>query len=120
MNHPENEDPSEDLGIQTVSRSNATAQMLDGHIESPALTQWTESIGHTGDVQEITIENSEMAGATAGKLDAQLPDQVLLVMVGEERTAHLPDENEVVNQGDHVTIIGERDAVREAIEDLAG
>lgn len=119
VNRPGNEDPFEELGIRTVSQTSATAKMLDSHIESPAMTQWMQTIGHEGDVQEIAVQNPDLAGSTVRALDAQLPEQVLLVMVGCEGEAHLPDREEVVDIGDHVTVIGSRDAVKEAMSALA-
>lgn len=120
VNQPENEGPFEELGIRTVSRSDATAQMLDGHIESPALTRWMESVGHKGGVQEIVVQSPDAVGSTVRELDARLPEQVLLVMVGDEDDAHLPAGDEVVERGDHVTVIGSRNAVEEAMNELTG
>lgn len=44
VNRTENVEPFEELGLKTVARANATAQMLDSHIESPTMTRWMESI----------------------------------------------------------------------------
>lgn len=118
VNQPENEEPFQDLGINTVSRADATAQMLDGHIESPAMTRWMETIGHEGDVQEIAVQNPELVGSTVRELDGLLPERVLLCMIGSEGEAHLPDREETIEAGDHVTVIGARDAVREAMVEL--
>lgn len=41
-------------------------------------------------------------------------------MVGGEGDAHLPDRDEIVERGDHVTVIGARNAVRMAMSDLTG
>lgn len=120
VNRPENEAPFRELGIDTVSRTDATARMLDLQIESPAMTRWMESIGHEGDVQEIAVENPALAGSTVHELDERLPDQVLLVMVGDEGNAHLPADDEVLERGDHVTVVGTRPAVREAMRLLGG
>lgn len=118
INQPGNEEPFEELGIETVSRPDATAQLLDSHIESPAMTRWMESIGQRGDIQEITLQNPNLVGSTVGELDEELPEQVLLLMVGGEDDAHLPDAAEVLSQGDHLTVIGERSAVHDAMTTL--
>lgn len=118
VNRPENEDPFGELGIRTVSRPDATAKMLDSHVESPAMTQWMETIGHEGDFQEITVRNPELVGSSVRELDAHLPAQVLLLMVGCEGKAHLPDPEEIVARDDHVTVIGPRNAVSEAMREL--
>jgi Trk K+ transport system NAD-binding subunit len=115
VNRQENVDPFEELGIDTVARPDATAGMLDSHIESPTMTRWMESIGQRGDIQEVAVTSPDLAGSTVAELDERLPDQVLLVMVGDKVTAHLPDPEETVEPGDHVTLVGSRAAVREAL-----
>lgn len=40
------------------------------------------------------------------ELDTHLPEQVLIVIVGTEVTAHLPNREETVETGDHVTLVG--------------
>ncbi|MFC7138521.1 potassium channel family protein [Halosimplex aquaticum] len=119
VNRRENADPFEELGITTVSRSDATAKMLDSHLESPAMTRWMETIGDRGDIQEVAIANPDYVGLTIAELDERLSEQVLLLMVGDEVDAHLPDRDETVEHGDHVTLIGSRDAVREAMDELS-
>lgn len=120
INDPANEEPFQELGIATVSHSNAIARMMDLHIESPGMTRWMESLGDKGDVQEIAVQNNALTGLTIRELDDKLPEQVLLVMVGGEGTAHLPDDNEVVDPGDHVTVLGKRSAVHRTMERLSG
>lgn len=120
VNQPRNEAPFEDLGVTTVSHSDAIAGVMDMHMESPSLTEWMKSIGHGGDVQEVAIRNDEYIGLSIEEIDGLLPDQVLLAMVGGETNAHLPERDEVVKAGDHVTLIGERSAVKRAMERLTG
>lgn len=120
VNRPENEGPFEDLGIRTVSRSDATARIMELYIESPSFTQWMESVGHRGDVQEVPVRNPDFTGLTVREIDTKLPDQVLMTMVGDKTDAHLPDQDEIISRGDHVTVMGERTAVHEAMRDLSG
>lgn len=120
VNQPRNEAPFEDLGVTTVSHSDAIAGVIDMHVESPSLTEWMESIGQGGDVQEVAVRNEAYAGLTIDEVDAALPDQVLLAMVGGEADAHLPERDEVLEIGDHVTLIGDRAAVRNAMDRLSG
>lgn len=69
---------------------------------------------------EIAVQNPDLAGMTIQELDAQLPEQMLLVMVGGEENAHLPASGETVEHGQHVTVIGSRDGVRKAMGYLSG
>lgn len=119
VNQPENEEPFAELGINTVSRPDAVGKMFDSHIESPALTRWMETVGEHGDVQEVAVENPALIGSTMRELDEHLPEQVLMIMVGEEADAHLPDREETLEEGDHVTLIGDRDGVHEAMDLLS-
>jgi len=118
VNRTENVEPFEELGLKTVARADATAQLLDSHIESPTMTRWMESIGQRGDVQEVALTNPDLAGSTIAELDTHLPEQVLILMVGTEVTAHLPNRDETVESGDHITLIGSRGAVRRAMGEL--
>lgn len=118
VNRQANVDPFEELDITTVPRADATAQLLDSHIESPTMTRWIESIGQRGDIQEVAVRNPGLDGLTIAGLDGRLPEQVLILMIGDEVTAHLPDREETVERGDHVTLIGSRGAVQEAMREL--
>lgn len=111
-----NQEPFEELGIETVSRPVSTARYIDGYIESPALARWTESLGQVGDVQEVPVTNERLVGKTIGQLVEVLPDRCLITVVGEEGNAHFPDHDEEVVAGQHLTLVGERDAVQAGVE----
>ncbi|WP_336330725.1 potassium channel family protein [Haloarcula sp. CGMCC 1.2071] len=115
VNQPSNEEPFEELGIQTISRSIATARLMDGYIESPALTRWTEDLGRKGDLQEVPVTNDTFVGKPLTEIDSELPEQCLIIAVGAEGEAHFPDLDESVDEGQHLTIMGERKAVHEGI-----
>jgi Trk K+ transport system NAD-binding subunit len=116
VNQPSNEEPFEELGIQTISRSIATARLMDGYIESPALTRWTEGLGREGDLQEVPVTNDAFIGKTVSEIDSELPEQCLIIVVGAEGEAHFPDLNETVDKRQHLTLMGERDAVHRGME----
>lgn len=115
VNQPSNEEPFEELGIQTISRSIATARLIDGYIESPALTRWTEGLGRKGDLQEVPVTNDTLVGQSLTEIDSELPEQCLIIAVGAEGEAHFPDLDETVDKGQHLTLMGERKAVHEGI-----
>lgn len=116
VNQPSNEEPFEELGIQTISRSIATARLMDGYIESPALTRWTEGLGREGDLQEVPVTNDAFVEKTVSEIDSELPDRCLIIVVGAEGEAHFPDLDESVDEGQHLTLMGEREAVHQGIE----
>ncbi|QIO25460.1 TrkA family potassium uptake protein [Haloarcula sp. JP-L23] len=116
VNEPSNEEPFEELGIQTISRSIATARLIDGYIESPALTRWTEGLGREGDLQEVPVTNDALVGNTIAEIDSELPDRCFVIVVGAEGGAHFPDLDEVIDRGQHLTLLGDRDAVRKGMK----
>lgn len=116
INEPRNQEPFEELGIETVSRPVSTARYIDGYIESPALARWTESLGDVGDIQEVPVTNDRLVGMTIGEIIEELHDRCMITVVGDEGSAHFPDHDEVVSEGQHLTLIGEREAVRNGVE----
>jgi Trk K+ transport system NAD-binding subunit len=116
VNQLSNEEPFEELGIQTISRSIATARLMDGYIESPALTRWTEGLGREGELQEVPVTNDAFVGKTVSEIGSELPEQCLIIVVGAEGEAHFPDLDESVDEGQHLTLMGEREAVHRGIE----
>jgi Trk K+ transport system NAD-binding subunit len=116
VNRSENVRAFEELGLLVVSKTDATALMIDNYIERPALTRWTERVGHGGDVQEVEVTNAECVGRSVRELDALLPDQCLIVLHGSDEGTALPDPELTLEAGDHLVVIGARDAVAEAVE----
>lgn len=114
VNQPDNTDAFDDLDIDVVPAAEATAIEIDNYIERPSLTRWMEQLGRGGEALEVPVTNPEFVGRPIGELDAELPEQCLLAIFGGEGTAHLPDEHEIVEAGDHVTVFGERGAVERA------
>lgn len=118
VNRPTNAEAFEDLGITTVAVSDATARAIDDQIACPTFTRWVDRVGRGGDVQEVAVTAPEYAGRTVGELDAAFPEQCLIVTADESGTAHLPDDEETVEAGEHLTVLGEREAVATAVEAL--
>jgi Trk K+ transport system NAD-binding subunit len=114
-NNPDNVDAFEDLGVRTVSSAMATAWGIDNLIERPALANWMTEIGRSGDVQEVEITDREFVGKTIDELDAKLPNGVIIALVSRGDENKMPEPEFTLEQGDHLTFVGQRDAVREAI-----
>ncbi|MFB6132113.1 MAG: cation:proton antiporter [Halanaeroarchaeum sp.] len=115
-NNPDNVDAFEELGVRTVSSSMATAWGIDNMIERPALANWMTEIGRSGDVQETEITNPEHVGKTIGDLDEELPAGVIIALVSRGDENKMPDADFTLQRGDHLTFVGQRDAVHEALE----
>ena len=114
-NNPDNVEAFEDLGVRTISSALATAQAIDHYIERPALANWISELGRTGDVQEIEITADELVGQTLRELGPELPESCLIALVSRDGETFVPEASFTLQQGDHVTVIGQRDAVREAM-----
>jgi Trk K+ transport system NAD-binding subunit len=115
VNQPENVDAFDALDVEVVSASLATAWSLDNRIERPALATWMNQLGEGHDVQEIEVTTDEFAGRTIADVGSAIPDGCIVAMVCREEDSRVPDGDTVLKRGDHVTFLGRKDAVREAI-----
>ena len=117
-NNSDNVDAFEDLGVSTISAAMSAAWALDNQIERPDLAHWMTDIGETGDVQQIEVTNEELIGKAVREVGPMLPDGCLIAVLsdGDSESVAVPSADTVVNRGDHVTLLGRRDAVREGME----
>ncbi len=114
--NPDNVEAFEQLGVRAISGSQATAWAIDNAIERPALSAWMTELGRSGDVQEIEVTAEDLIGKTIGELDEGLPSGCLIAMVSRDGQNQVPDQDFTIQQGDHITFLGRKEAVREAIE----
>ena len=114
-NDAENVEAFEELGVDTISSTMATAQAMDNAIERPALASWSSSIGEEGDVQEVTVGNSEFVGRPISEIGPELPGRCLVVLVSHDDETFVPDADYEIQEGDQITLIGEHDAVRDSM-----
>jgi len=116
VNEPSNVDAFEDLGVETVSSSLATAWAIDNLIERPALSNWMTELGRSGDVQEIEVTAEDLTGLTIDELDEEIPNGAIIALVSRNGDSHIPDPEFTLEYGDHITFIGQTEAVHGAIE----
>jgi len=116
VNTPGNASAFEELGVRAIAADESIAQSMDNAIERPALSEWMTELGRTGDVQEIEVTADNLVGKTIGELDADLPDGVLIALVSRDGDSRIPEPDVTLHRGDHLTFVGRRDAVHEAIE----
>ncbi|MDB2223428.1 cation:proton antiporter [Halorubrum ezzemoulense] len=117
-NNSDNVDAFEDLGVSTISAAMSAAWAIDNQIERPDLAHWMTDIGETGDVQQIEVTNEELIGKAVREVGPMLPDGCLIAVLsdGDSESVAVPSADTVVNRGDHVTLLGRREAVREGME----
>ncbi|MEZ3116535.1 cation:proton antiporter [Halobaculum sp. MBLA0147] len=118
VNDPSNVDAFEELGVQVVSSTLATAQELDNYIERPAMARWMNELGQVGDVQEVEVTNEEMIGTSVRELGPEMPGNSLIALVARDGETMVPEADVTLEAGDRVTIIGDREDVRQSMEDF--
>ncbi len=118
VNQPDNEEAFSELGVETVSASNSTAWAIDNRIERPGLSRWMTELGRSGDVQEIEVTDESMVGETISELTDDLPESCMIALVTRDEENTVPQPDHVVEYGDHITVIGRTEAVKQAIKQL--
>ncbi|WP_227377587.1 cation:proton antiporter domain-containing protein [Haladaptatus halobius] len=115
-NNPSNVDAFEELGVRTISSGLAVAWALDNVIERPALSNWMTEVGRQGDVQEIEVTAEDIIGKSIRELNHEIPRSCHIALVGRNGDTQVPNPEFELKQGDHLTFLGRKEAVREAIE----
>jgi Trk K+ transport system NAD-binding subunit len=115
VNDPDNEEVFADLGVRTIAETLSTAWGIDNVIERPALSEWMTELRQSGDVQEIEITADEVVGRTIDALDSDLPDGCLIALVGRNGHNQVPSGDFTLEYGDHITVLGRKEAVNEAL-----
>ena len=122
VNNPDNVDAFEDLDVQTISASMATAWAIDNQIERPAIAHWMTDVDRVGDVQEVEVRSSKFIGKPISEVGPMLPDACLIALVsgGSHKTAEVPTADYVIEEGDVVTLLGRNESVQEGMEMVRG
>ena len=121
-NDSDNVEAFEDLGVGTISAATSAAWALDNQIERPDLSHWMTNVGQSGDVQQLEVTNETLFGKTVKEVGSMLPDGCLIAVIsdGDRESVEVPSADTVIERGDHVTLLGQRDAVREGMELVGG
>jgi len=116
VNEPGNVDAFNSIGVKAIDSPTATAVAIDDEIERPAITHWMSELGDSHDVQEVAVTAENLAGKSIRDLNAQIPDGTFVAVVSRDGENHVPSADSVLEYGDHVTFIGDSDAVRQAMD----
>lgn len=116
VNEPGNIDAFNSIGVTAIDSPTATAVAIDDEIERPAITHWMNELGDSHDVQEVEVTAENLAGKSIRDLNAQIPDGTFVAIVSHEGENHVPSADRVLEYGDHVTFVGDADAVRKAMD----
>jgi len=115
VNEPENVEMFEALDVIAIDAARATAWSIDNEIERPELAHWMTKLGEGHDVQEIELTATDLAGQTVKEVNAAIPDGCIIAVIGRDGETHVPSADETLQQGDHVTFLGQREAVNGAV-----
>ena len=113
---PDNREAFEQLGVQAVSAPNATAWAIDNLVERPALSRWMTELGDSGDVQEVEVTDESLVGRTVAEINPDLPDGCMIALLTREGENTVPRGEMTLELGDHLTVIGPRENVKDAVE----
>ena len=116
VNDPQNMGAFDTLDVTAIDASTATAFTIDNEIERPAIAHWMNELGDDHDVQEIEVTAEDLVGKTIGELNAEVPDGVIVAVIGRGDDAHVPTADDVLERGDHVTFVGDAAAVKKAVK----
>ncbi|MFQ3293809.1 MAG: NhaP-type Na+/H+ or K+/H+ antiporter [Halobacteriales archaeon] len=115
VNEPSNADAFEDLDIETISDWMSVAWSMDNIIERPGIARWMTELDRNGDVQEVEVTADSTVGKTVSDLSEELPEDCHIALISRDESNRLPHPGDVIDRGDHLTFIGRKEAVREAM-----
>jgi NhaP-type Na+/H+ or K+/H+ antiporter len=113
VNQEQNKEAFENIGINTVSESEATAIEVDNLIERPVVTNWMDDLRDNGDISDIVIENEDLDGIKLSEFKQKLPKNSLIVLVKRESEVIIPDGETKISQGDSVTFVAEEGRIHD-------
>ena len=116
VNSPENEAAFENLDIESISTGMSIAWSMDNVIERPGIARWMTQLDREGDVQEVEVTSERIVGESVSELQTELPDDCHLALITRDHENRLPHPDDEIERGDHLTFIGRREAVRDALE----
>jgi NhaP-type Na+/H+ or K+/H+ antiporter/Trk K+ transport system NAD-binding subunit len=116
VNDPDNVDAFEDIDVEPISSGMSIAWSMDNVIERPGIARWMTELDREGDVQEVEVTKESVVGETVAELREELPEGCHLALITRDGGNRLPESEDVIERDDHLTFIGRREAVREALE----
>jgi len=114
VNDPDNVEAFENLDVEAISSGMSIAWSMDNVIERPGIARWMTEMDREGDVQEVEVTTDRVAGKSVSELQAELPEDCHLALITRSEENRLPEPEETIERGDHLTFIGRKAAVRAA------
>ena len=116
VNDSQNMAAFEALDVTAIDSPMATAFAIDNEIERPELAHWMYDLSDGHDIREVEMTARGLVGESIRSLRDRIPGGCLIAEIGQGADAHVPDPDELLEYGDHITFLGDAEAVREAVE----
>ena len=116
VNDSQNMAAFEALDITAIDSPMATVFAIDNEIERPELASWMSDLSDGHDIQEVEMTAKGLVGESIRSLNDRIPVGCLIAEIGQGDDAHVPDPDELLEYGSHITFLGDRRAVREAVD----
>ena len=116
VNDPQNMAAFEALSVTAIDSPMATAFAIDNEIERPELAHWMYDLSDGHDIQEVEMTAEGLVGESIRSLRDRIPGGCLIAEIGQGADAHVPNPDELLEYGAHITFLGDAEAVREAVE----
>ena len=116
VNDPQNMAAFEALSVTAIDSPMATAFAIDNEIERPELAHWMYDLSDGHDIQEVEMTAEGLVGESIRSLRDRIPGGCLVAEIGQGADAHVPNPDELLEYGAHITFLGDAEAVREAVE----
>jgi len=116
VNDPTNMAAFEALSVTAIDSSMATAFAIDNEIGRPELAHWMYDMTDGHDIREIEMTAEQFVGESIRSLNDRIPGGCLVAEIGQGEDAHVPNPDELLEYGDHITFLGDAAAVGEAVQ----
>ncbi len=116
VNDSQNMAAFEALDITAIDSPMATVFAIDNEIERPELAHWMYDLSDGHDIQEVEMTAEGLVGESIRSLRDRIPGGCLIAEIGQGADAHVPNPDELLEYGAHITFLGDAEAVRDAVE----
>jgi len=73
-------------------------------------------LGESGDVQEVEVTDESLVGRSVAEINPDLPDGCMIALLTRDGENTVPSGDQTLELGDHLTVIGPRKNVKDAVD----
>lgn len=116
LNRGDNRTLFDDLDVELLTGSQLDIWALE-HLIDQSAPDWLNALTRTGGVGTALV-TEEPSDATIADLEASFPERTFVVALTREGETWVPDNDDSVEYGDRVTVLGKSHSIREATAHL--